>query len=130
MDIVLKYICMPMAIATLKHNEKLYDYDKFKIMPLYLNLHESLIKAIEKDFYEFKKDVITTNHHLDIRKQSAGKYVVNGENMEFTAEELREGTKKVIQSYMYGENMIEIDYKEIPLEPKYTPPDVDSEDNR
>ncbi|GLO64766.1 hypothetical protein [Oceanobacillus kimchii] len=128
-ELVLKYICMPMAIATLKHNEKLYDQDKFKIVPPYLDLHESLINAIEKDFLELKREVIQ-DHYLNIRKQSTGKYVVNGKVMEFTSEELREGTKKVIQSYMYGENMIDIEHKEIPLEPKYTPPDVDSEDNR
>lgn len=46
------------------------------------------------------------NHQLNIRKQSTGKYVVN------------------------GENMIDIEHKEIPLEPRYTPPGVDSEDNR
>lgn len=120
---------MPLAINTLKHNMALYDQDKFKIVPPYLDLHESLINTIEKDFYELKKDVITS-HRLDIRKQSTGKYMVNGEVMEFTSEELREGTKQVIQSYMYGENMIEVNHKEIPLEPRYTPPDVDSEDNR
>lgn len=129
MDIVLKYICMPLAIATLKHNEKLYDQDKFKIVPPYLDLHDSLIKAIEKDFFELKREVIQ-DHHLNIRKQSTGKYLVNGKIMEFTSEELREGTKQVIQSYMYGENMIDIEHNEIPLEPRYTPPDVDGEDNR
>ncbi|OEH52980.1 hypothetical protein AQ616_18930 [Oceanobacillus sp. E9] len=128
-ELVLKYICMPLAINTLKHNEKLYDQEKFKIAPLYLNLHESLINAIEKDFYKLKREIIQ-DHQLIIRKQSTGKYVVNGEIVEFTSEELREGTKKVIQSYMYGENMIEIEHKDIPLETKYTPPDVNSEDNR
>ncbi|WP_017797546.1 hypothetical protein [Oceanobacillus kimchii] len=127
-DLVLKYICMPLAINTLKHNEKLYNHDKFKIVPPYLDLHESLINAIEKDFYELKREVVQ-DHHLNIRKQSAGKYLVNGKNMEFTSEELREGTKKVIQSYMYGENMIEIEHKDIPLDTNYIPPDVDSEDN-
>lgn len=132
MDIILKYICMPLAINTLKHNEKLYDQDKFKIVPPYLDLHESLINAIEKDFYELKREVVQ-DHHLNIRKQSAGKYLVNGENMEFTSEELREGTKQVIQSYMYmyGENMIEIEDRDVPVEDtKYIPPDVDSKDNR
>ncbi|MBT2599073.1 MULTISPECIES: hypothetical protein [unclassified Oceanobacillus] len=128
-ELVLKYICMPLAINTLKHNEKLYDQNKFKIVPPYLDLHESLIKAIEKDFYELKREVIQ-DYQLNIRKQSTGKYVVNGEIMDFAPEELREGTKQVIQSYMYGENMIEIDHKEIPLDTSYIPPDVDSENNK
>lgn len=58
-DLVLKYICMPLAINTLKHNEKLYDENKFKIVPPYLDLHESLIKASEIDFYELKREVYT-----------------------------------------------------------------------
>lgn len=129
MDIILKYICMPLAINTLKHNEKLYDQDKFKIVPPYLDLHESLIKAIEKDFRQLKSDMYS-KYHLDIRKVSNNTYTINKEEREFSSEELREGTKKVIQSYMYGENMIDIEHKEIPLEPRYTPPNVDSEDNR
>ncbi|WP_419893291.1 hypothetical protein [Oceanobacillus kimchii] len=129
MDIILKYICMPLAINTLKHNEKLYDQDKFKIVPPYLDLHESLIKAIEKDFRQLKSDMYS-KHHLDIRKVSNNTYTINKEEREFSSEELREGTKKVIQSYMYGENMIEIEHKDIPLETRYSPPDVDSEDNR
>ncbi|MBT2601441.1 MULTISPECIES: hypothetical protein [unclassified Oceanobacillus] len=129
MDIVLKYICMPLAISTLKHNEKLYDQDKFKVVPIYLNLHESLINAIEKDFLQLRNDMYS-KHHLDILKISNNTYTINKEKKEFSSEELREGTKKVIQSYMYGENMINIEHKEIPLEPRYTPPDVDNEDNR
>ncbi|OEH54001.1 hypothetical protein AQ616_09440 [Oceanobacillus sp. E9] len=128
-DLVLKYICMPLAINTLKHNEKLYDQDKFKIVPPYLDLHESLIKAIEKDFRQLKSDMYS-KYHLDIRKVSNNTYTINKEEREFSSEELREGTKNVIQSYMYGENMIEIEHKDISLETRYIPPDVDREDNR
>ncbi|WP_139136350.1 hypothetical protein [Oceanobacillus sp. E9] len=120
---------MPLAINTLKHNEKLYDQDKFKIVPPYLDLHESLIKAIEKDFRQLKSDMYS-KYHLDIRKVSNNTYTINKEEREFSSEELREGTKNVIQSYMYGENMIEIEHKDISLETRYIPPDVDREDNR
>ncbi|MFS0751744.1 hypothetical protein [Oceanobacillus sp. 1P07AA] len=51
--------------------------------------------------------------------------------MEFTSEELREGTKRVIQSYMYGENMVKLENEEYPWsDTTYHPPDVDGEDNR
>lgn len=127
MDVILKYICMPLAINTIKHNRK--EHEQLKIPAPYLNLDDAMIKQLEKDFLQLKQDMYS-KHRLDVRKVSGNLYTINKEEREFSSKELRAGTKQIIQSYMYGDNMIDIEHKEIPLEPRYTPPDVDSEDNR
>lgn len=115
---------MPLAINVLKHNRKLQD-ENLRIPTPYLNLNDSIMAQIKKDFYQLKKNIISV-HHLDIRKKEGNKYTVNDEIVEFTADELREGTKQVIESYMYGENAVTVEDKEYPWKgAKYIPPDID-----
>ena len=100
-DLILKYIAMPMAIKIFKDDRESFKVSK--VAPIYFDLIESILKQLEKDFKQLKADMFT-KYHLDIRylgkDDGTVKYGVNKDVIEFSPEELRNGTQKIMEEYI------------------------------
>lgn len=100
LDIVKRYIAMPMAIQVFKQD--IERFKEFKLGNLYQDMLESIIERMQQDFRQLKSEL--RSQHIDVRKLDIGKYKVNNEVFEFTPEELKEMTSKLMSDYLYGEN--------------------------
>jgi hypothetical protein len=109
LELIKKYIAMPMAIKVFQQD--LHTFREFSIGNLYLDMVESIIVRLEKDFYKLKSELIS-EHHIDVRKLSNGKYKANNEVYDFTPEELKEMTSQVMSDYLYGDKAKKFERKE------------------
>ena len=100
-DLILKYVTMPMAIKIFTDDKD--SFKASKVAPVYFDLIDSILKQLEKDFKQLKADMFT-KYHLDIRylgkDDGVVKYSVNKDVIEFNPDELRNGTRKVMEEYI------------------------------
>lgn len=108
-ELIKRYITMPMAITVFKQD--LEKFNEFKLGNLYLDMIESIIDRMTKDYLELQRKMYT-KHHIDIKKIEKGKYQVNGEIMEFTSDELKDMTNQLMSEYLYGDKAGDFERKD------------------
>lgn len=91
-----RYIALPMAINVLKQDRQ--EFKKFTMGPAYLALLDPAIEKATQDFYELKKDMIS-KHHVDIKRIGKLQYKVNGEIVEYTADEIKKLSEEIMNEY-------------------------------
>lgn len=92
-----RYITLPMAINVLKQSQDYFS--KFKMGNIYLDWLDAAIDKASEDFYELKSDMIS-KYHLDVKRIGQTTYSVNREVIEYSAEELKELTRKIMEYYL------------------------------
>ncbi|MEN2464701.1 hypothetical protein [Ornithinibacillus sp. JPR2-1] len=97
-ELIKKYIAYPLAVTVFKQD--LERFKSFEVGNLYMDMVESIIERMHKDYYELKADLIS-NHHIDIRRLEVGKYQINKEVVEFTSDELKKMTEELMSEYLY-----------------------------
>ncbi|MUV39495.1 hypothetical protein JNUCC1_03373 [Lentibacillus sp. JNUCC-1] len=93
-----KFITMPMAINILKQDQE--QFKKFKMQNVYLDKLDAIIERLVNDFYQLKKDMIS-KHHSEVKKISSLKYKVDGEIIEYTADEIKALVSRLLRQYMF-----------------------------
>ncbi len=101
LDLVLRFITMPMAIQVFKQDKE--QFRKSKAQAVYLDLIDSILEKLQEDFNQLKSDMYT-KYHLDVKSlgKSEGKvkYSVNKQVIEFTPDELRDKTEELMREYL------------------------------
>src|SRR5699024_10418850 len=92
-----RYITLPMAINVFKKDQE--RFKKFKMRGLYLDLLDAAIDKASQDFYELKGKLISENH-LDVKKIGRLQFSVNGDVVEYSAEELKGITSQLMSEYL------------------------------
>ncbi len=90
-ELINKYIAIPLAISVLRLDRD--EFKNFKNKNIYLDMVDSAIEKLEKDFYELRRIM----HHTHIKRMSALQYLVDGHTIKYTADELKEMTEDVMQ---------------------------------
>jgi len=96
-ELIDRYITLPMVINVFKQDQE--HFKKFKMRSLYLDLLDAAIEKASQDFYELKSDMIS-KYHLDVKRIGKTTYNVNGEVIEYSAEELKEMTSELMDEYL------------------------------
>ena len=96
-NLVLKYITLPMAIKIF--NDDIQSFKVSKIAPVYFELIDSVLNQLQNDFNQLRTDMYTI-YHLDVKRIDKLKYTVNKEVIEFSSEELRSATQKIMEEYI------------------------------
>ncbi|SET84371.1 hypothetical protein SAMN05216389_1388 [Oceanobacillus limi] len=99
-----KFIAYPMAIKVLK--DDLEKFEDFRLRNVYLDMLESIIERMQKDFYRLKGKM------HNVRKNEDGTYNINGQVHQFTAEELKEMTEELMSEYLHGDKAKPFERKE------------------
>ncbi|GAB3051650.1 hypothetical protein [Virgibacillus ainsalahensis] len=107
--IIKKYIAIPMAIKVFRQDQE--KFKSYKIGNVYLDKLDAVINQLQHDLNNIKKQMYTV-HHINIKRIDKSKYKVNNEIIEFTPDELREMTKKIMQEYLYGDEASDFETKE------------------
>ncbi|MEN2468185.1 hypothetical protein [Ornithinibacillus sp. JPR2-1] len=108
-DLINKYISYPLAVTVFKQD--LERFKSFEVGNLYMDMVESIIERMHKDYYELKSDLIS-KHHIDIKRLGAGKYQINKEVVEFTSDELKKMTEELMSEYLHGDKATSFERKE------------------
>ena len=100
-NLVLKFVTMPMAIKIFNDDKESFKVSKTS--SVYLDLLDSILKQLEKDFKQLKADMFT-KHHLDVKRLGKSnrmvRYRVNKDVIEFSPGELRNKTKELMEEYI------------------------------
>lgn len=107
-DIVKRYIAMPMAIKVFKQDKE--RFNEFKLGNLYEDMLDSIIERMQQDFFNLKDEM--NSKHINLRKIDSLKYRVNGEVMEFSSEELKEMTGELMSEYLHGDKAGKFELKD------------------
>lgn len=92
-----RYITLPMAINVFKQDQDYFS--KFKMGNIYLDWLDAAIDKASEDFYELKSDMIS-KYNLSVKRIGQTAYSVNGEVIEYSAEELKEMTSELMDEYL------------------------------
>lgn len=100
-DLIKQYIAYPMAISIFKQEKE--RFKEFKLGNLYLDMLDSIIERMQKGFYQLKSELYSV-YHLDAKRLDKRKYKVNDHVVEFSPEELKKLTQKIMSDYLVGDN--------------------------
>lgn len=92
-----RYITLPMAINVFKQDQNYFS--KFKMGNIYLDWLDAAIEKASQDFYELKSDMIS-KYHMNVKRIGQTTYSVNGDVVEYSAEELKEMTSELMGGYL------------------------------
>ncbi len=110
-NLVLRFITMPMAVLVFKQDKE--EVKKSKAQAVYLDLIDSVLEQLREDFKQLKADMYS-KHHLDIKclgkSGNKVKYTVNRQVIEFSSEELRANTEKLMKEYLIKVEMNSEEY--------------------
>ncbi|MEN2468217.1 hypothetical protein [Ornithinibacillus sp. JPR2-1] len=113
-DLIKKYIAYPLAVTVFKQD--LERFKSFEVGNLYMDMVESIIERMHKDFYQLKAELLS-KHHIDVQHIEIGKYKINGEIVEFSPEELKQMTDELMSEYLYGSKAQGFERQERPWKP-------------
>ncbi|MEN2465619.1 hypothetical protein [Ornithinibacillus sp. JPR2-1] len=99
-DLVKKFVAYPLAVTVFKQDKD--KFNDFKLGNLYLDMLDSVIERMQRDFFQLKAELLS-KHHIDVQRIEVGKYRVNGEIVEFSPEELKQLTNQLMSDYLYGD---------------------------
>ncbi len=92
-NFVNRYIAIPLAITVFNNDRD--KFRQFKMRNIYLDMTDSAVEGFKKEFHALKREMIS-KHHVDIKRIDALQYNVNGEIIEYTADQLRDLAKDVM----------------------------------
>lgn len=100
-DLIRKYIAIPMALTVFKQDKE--EFSKYQLGNIYEDMIDSIVEQMHQDYFKIKTELLT-KHHIDIKRIEKGKYEINKEIVEFSSEELKGFTQRVMSDYLHGEN--------------------------
>jgi hypothetical protein len=104
-----RYIALPLAITVIKQDKE--KFEEFKLGNIYLDLLDSIIEEMHRDYLEIKA-LMYSKYHIDIKKIDNKTYKANNEVYEFTPEELKEMSSQIMSEYLNGEKAKKFERKE------------------
>lgn len=90
-ELINKYIAIPLAINVLRLDRN--EFQVFKAKNIYLDMVDSAIEQLKKDFYELRRIM----HNVNIKRVSALQYSVDGHTIKYTADQLKEMAEDVMR---------------------------------
>jgi len=106
-ELIHQYITLPLAINVFRRDRNTFAH--FKFGNVYQAKIDSCIDQLKNDFYNLKQEMYT-KHHIDLKYLGKNKnevrYKMNREILIFSPNELRQMTRDVMRSYLYGNKAV------------------------
>lgn len=100
-DVVLRFVCMPMAAALFRQDKNKFSVSKVNVV--YYDLIDSVLEKLDIDFKQLKADMYS-KYHLDVKylgkNNGIVRYSVNKEIVEYTPDELKDKTEELMKEYL------------------------------
>lgn len=103
-ELIERYIAMPLAISVFKNDRE--EFKEFKTSNVYLDMVDSAIEQLEKEFYALRQDL--NKQQINIKKIGSLEYSVNGEVVTYTSDQLKEMTRRVMEQCLSSVEIKEI----------------------
>lgn len=116
---IFSFIALPLALKVFRRDQE--EFEVSKVANVYLDKLDAVIDQLQKDINRIKHELITV-HHIDVRYlgKPNGKptYIckkkddLDYSSIEFTSEELKNMTDKVMRDYLYGDKASDFEDKD------------------